>query len=426
MKRQHDPGRAERVRMVLADLRVRKVKGVLPASRFDDIARENAELALRRPDPARNHVTLNEQGLALFERNMRMSQEIFGDKYPQFPSLVDLYNAFRASLVYVTFDEILRRIHAGVHEVLCHPIVQDANTLLLLVIPEHAISKSTMWFSVEAWLAADTSGLAERVDILLTTATRANSVANVGRDHGFTATAAIYMDDVVYSGMQLSEVVGELTDDIHIFPIVAALTKKGRERANNAGGTVYWMQSSRVIDRSLRDVLRSNGITVDSELEPSDWNTLDDDREDDPSPVLLYAQFLHMGELPTIVCEHKLADAVTVNSNLLLGSYVWVNKNHIMPNPHPLVLVGGRDPVHAHSGSGAFYKTLKWRVHGEQQHSMPMQAALAAYHSAPLMCVACGTERAHSRCAGCSLAYYCSVACQSEHWQHQHALACKK
>jgi len=301
-------------------------------------------------------------------------------------------------------------------------------------VPEEALYKSTMWFSLEAWLAVE--GLAERVDFVLLASGWAKVLAREAAKPGsdfHARLAVLYLDDAVYSGQQVGQLLAPAVD-VDFFLVAAAITSQGRRYIDVVCPMSVDIHASEAVVPARRSLLENLQRTADP-VKVAAWRewALDAVRplfsDHDMftpdyigTPDVLWAQFAFKADLPALVCEHKLADAASINTFVLVNSFMWRNKREVMRSFFSLIHIGGtplRQPLY--SGSQAFYKALEWHYKGKPRESMPLGPSFASYMAAPLACATCAQPLAPLVCAQCQLAAWCNRACMNE---GKHAQMC--
>jgi hypothetical protein len=414
--------RAERVRMLETELAPRmRDWGIARARTFDAFVRANATLLDKRPTDDTARVTLDEVAIAEYKAAADDINALMPPLPAGKPSLGALMHDQVDRIKYFSFDTILERLCSCVDEIAA---ADEEDTITWLYVNKRT-HKSNAWFAAYLWHKTSL-----RTDFVITTAVRPACVEMLER-HGFRRHRILYVDDGTFSGMQLSMAIETAVDgaddansNIVLVPVVAFVTPDARE------GVPEWIFPATVEWLSASISLPAYGRTLLShDLEP---------QGNEPSVYLAvlkqWTTTAHRDWL--IVCEHKLADDVSINSEFLLHPFVPVTAEkgvHSRSLVHIRGTLGFKNDKER-MGTVAFYRALQWYTSADASvptDSVPLNALVAfaaAAAVAPLACAVCAAP-ATQRCTQCGLAAYCAngSGCQRMHWQALgHADACTR
>jgi hypothetical protein len=342
--------RVERVALLEAALHVHQVDA-MPGHQFDAFCQENAANLKARPS-GDNQVTLNLANIQALRDATRAAGHYV---------VANLGVAMESSIHYISFDAILKGLErAARHIAEAKPVTE--HTLRIVIITADATTrKSSFWYTanVAHLLQAD----------FITSAPNLVSLADYADTYGFPLLQAILVDDVAFSGSQMAdemvpfaryETLREHTS--HIYILLAGATLRAKDTIRKAAqpmqptiisgtGFIYTPSVMQCMAGMVGfKVTQSEGESDTAQAEKVLLDRIPLGKQDLWRPLTLNP--LH----PNIICEHKLADTMSINTDLLVDGIPDAGVG-------PLVNIGQR--VYPDVGSEAFYRSLEWILRGQ-------------------------------------------------------------
>jgi hypothetical protein len=368
-----------------------------------------------------------------------------------FLSLRALHRATLMAYQYHTFDTVLARLAATIESAVADAARDPsarARTVYCLALPDSRLDKSNLWYSAWAWRYTRLSYL---IDVVAPSLAAVAALLRTLDEQQLTAKI-FYVDDMTYSGSQVSDFIGRPSDiNAEAAAATVAMVRARRIRLQPlvpfVAQTAYVAWHS-ALGAALRDPRASYALgTYDipfdygmsvfvptpamllGNIAESDgvafrqmWLRDDNRPEADLACAFeLYRVLVSQMHKPVVVFEHKLADAVSLNTAFFSQATVRPPGEDVS---RALVsIAGGSVPINM-DGSVAFYKYLTWTYKTRRVTQSTSLAALVL--AAAPACVTCA-QPAVQRCGTCQLAFYCAAAeCQQAHWlAGKHQIVCR-
>ena len=471
--------REERVRTAINLLRHYpgvRLEVIPAATTYAAFVRENAANIARRPAPTIDAITLD-------ERNMANYVDTFRERAPNQKAWdatdASLCSEVAQALVdslrgnYTPWDEIIASVRTSIQQWQRArdrwTPAQEADTVYILYVSGYSTQRSVFWFAAaffQALAFPNGDGLGEcRIDFVAGDFTRVEVFSLLARA-GFTHVHLVLVDDIAYSGLQLSSDVGTVLRPFHLQRVdtaacirdlsVSIIVGAATKRASSEGLAHLAQRVSHTPHCNVYilapDARRRYTTFCDVlGLRPEDTrDALQHERINPSDPSEYRAVFFQPDwtAWDMVVCEHKCADAVSLPANFIVHPLVpsLVGQARVERWPIQMGMVTrGYNEVLPELGTKAFYSRLRWTWQGRTLDANAsvstmseqttggdgpcsiMRPLVDAFHAELPTCAVHLEVVAPWQCAQCSGAFYCSLDCQREHWDMGgHAQLCKR